>query len=130
MHVLCFGAGAIGSLVGGRLSAAGVDVTLLARRDQVATVRTWGLIVEAPGERLVCKRVDAITSLDDLASPPDLVLLTVKAYQTEEALAALRPALPAAALVLCLQNGVGSEEAVAAGIGAERTIAGTVTTAA
>ncbi|TMI77262.1 MAG: ketopantoate reductase family protein, partial [Bacillati bacterium ANGP1] len=38
MHVLCFGAGAIGSLVGARLSESGVAVTLLARRDHVAAI--------------------------------------------------------------------------------------------
>jgi 2-dehydropantoate 2-reductase len=130
MHVLCFGAGAIGSLVGARLSAAGVAVTLLARRDHVAAVRTWGLILEAPGERLVCKRLDSVTAVEDLASPPDLVVLTVKAYQTAEALAALAPALPPGAAVLCLQNGVGSEELVAAAIGAPRTVAGSITISA
>jgi len=40
MHVLCFGAGAIGSLVGARLSLGGVAVTLLARRAHVAAIRT------------------------------------------------------------------------------------------
>jgi 2-dehydropantoate 2-reductase len=127
MHVLCFGAGAIGSLVGARLSLAGVDVTLLARRDHVAAIRTWGLVLETPRERIVCKRLDSVTELDDLAAPPDLVLLTVKAYHTREAIAALHGRLPARAMVLSLQNGVGNEELIAAEIGPARTLAGSVT---
>jgi len=127
MHVLCFGAGAIGSLVGARLALAGTDVTLLARRDHVAAIRTWGLVLETPRERLTCKRIDSITALDDLAAPPDLVLLTTKAYHTREAMTALRGALPDRAVVMSLQNGVGNEELIAADVGPARTLAGAVT---
>jgi len=55
MHVVCFGAGAIGSLVGTRLALAGIDVTLVARRDHVAAIRTRGVTLETPRERVVCK---------------------------------------------------------------------------
>lgn len=127
MHVLCFGAGAIGSLVGARLSESGITVTLLARRDHVAAIRTRGLIVETPRERIVCKRVDSITTLDDLTSPPDVILLTVKAYDTHHALEALRPLAQGPTIVASLQNGIGNEEMIAAAWGTERTVAGTVT---
>jgi 2-dehydropantoate 2-reductase len=127
MHVLCFGAGAIGSLVGARLSESGVDVTLLARSDHVAAIRTHGLVLETPRQRIVCKRIDSITMLDDLAGPPDLILLTVKAYHTRDALESLRPLMQAQTVVASLQNGVGNEELIAAVCGAEHTVAGTVT---
>jgi 2-dehydropantoate 2-reductase len=127
MHVLCFGAGAIGSLVGARLSESGVAVTLLARRDHVAAIRTRGLIVETPRGRTVCKTIDSIARLDDLATPPDLILLTVKAYHTAEALEALRPLLRDPVGVVSLQNGVGNEEMIAAASGTPRTFAGSIT---
>jgi 2-dehydropantoate 2-reductase len=130
MHVLCYGAGAIGSLIGGRLALSGTGVTLLARRQHVASIRTWGLILETPGGRVSCKAVDSITSLDDLERPPDLVILTVKAYQTREALDAVRELLAGGGPVLSMQNGVGNEEAVAAIAGADRTYAGSVTISA
>src|SRR5215467_4918344 len=110
MHVLCFGAGAIGSLVGARLSESGVLVTLLGRRDHVAAIRTHGLVVETPRQRIVCKRVDSITMLDDLAAPPDIILLTVKAYHTRDALEALGPLVRDKVVIVSLQNGVGNEE--------------------
>ena len=127
MHVLCFGAGAIGSLVGARLSESGVTVTLLARRDHIAAIRTHGLILETPRERLVCKRIDSVTMLDDLVEPPDIILLTVKAYHTPDAVEAIRPLVRGRTAVASLQNGVGNEELIAAACGPERTLAGTVT---
>lgn len=130
MHVLCYGAGAIGSLVGGRLALSGVDVTLLARVPHVASIRTWGLILETPGGRVTCKNVDSIASLEDLTRPPDLVILTAKAYQTQEALDALRGVLRDGVPIFTLQNGVGNEEAIAAVAGADRVYAGAITISA
>ena len=127
MHLVCFGAGAIGSLVGTRLALAGIDVTLVARRDHVAAIRTRGVTLETPRERVVCKRIDSVTSIEDLASPPDLVVLTVKAYHTQEAARTLKGALGATVPVLSLQNGIGNEEVIAAELGAARTLAGTIT---
>ena len=133
-QVLVYGAGAVGSLVAAALGAsrtpdgAAPAVTVLGRRPHVASIRTWGLIVDAPSGRTVCKNVDSITSLDDLAAPPDIVMLAVKAYQVPEALAVLAGVLsrPATAVVV-LENGVGSEETVADVIGGDRTVSGAVT---
>jgi 2-dehydropantoate 2-reductase len=130
MHILCFGAGAIGSLVGARLSLAGINVTLVARRDHVAAIRTRGLVLETPRERVVSTRIDTVTAIEDVTAPLDLVLLTVKAYHTRDAVRILRPALRAAVPVLSLQNGVGNEELIAAEIGPARTFAGTITISA
>jgi 2-dehydropantoate 2-reductase len=128
MQILCYGAGAVGSLVGGRL-ALGTDaeVTLLARRAHVAAIRTRGLGIETPEGVAVCKHIDSITSLDDLRAAPDVVVLTVKAYQTAEALADLATVLRGGARVLSLQNGVGNEEEIAGVVGADRTVSGAVT---
>jgi 2-dehydropantoate 2-reductase len=130
MHVLSFGSGAIGSQVAARLSLAAVDVTLVARRDHVAAIRTRGLTLETPRARAVCPRVDSITAIEDVTIPPDIVLLTVKAYDTKEAMRTLQGALGATTPVLSLQNGVGNEELIAAEIGAHRTFAGTITISA
>jgi 2-dehydropantoate 2-reductase len=128
MHVLCYGAGAVGSLIGGRLSRSGAaQVTLLARRAHVAAVRTWGLHLETPEGVMRCKRLDSITSLEDLHGTPDVVVLTLKAYQTADALTALAPLLQHGARVVTLQNGLGNEEAIAAAVGAARAVSGAVT---
>jgi 2-dehydropantoate 2-reductase len=127
MLVLCYGAGAVGSLVAGRLSESGTSVTVLARRPHVAAIRTLGLTLETPSGRVVCKKVDSVTSLDDVTSAPDLIILTVKSYQTQEALGDLSSLIKGGARVLSLQNGIGNEELIAAVAGADRTLAGSLT---
>lgn len=134
MRVLVYGAGAVGSLLAAYLAEshpAGGDpvaVAIVSRRAHVASVRTWGLIIESAAGRLISKAVDSVTSLDDLDAPPDIVVLTVKAYQVPEALALLAGVLahPEVAVVV-LQNGIGSEETVAGVIGGDRTVSGAVT---
>ncbi len=133
-RVLVYGAGAVGSLVAAALAesrppgGAAPAITVLGRRPHVAAIRTWGLIVEGAAGRTVCKNVDSVTSLDDLAGPPDIVMLAVKAYQVPEALALLAGVLarPETSVVV-LENGIGSEEIVAGVIGGGRTVSGAVT---
>lgn len=133
-QVLVYGAGAVGSLVAAALAesrppaGAPPRVTVLGRRPHVAAIRTWGLILDGAAGRTVCKNVDSVTSLDDLAAPPDIVMLAVKAYQVPEALALLAGVLarPDTSVVV-LENGVGSEETVAGVIGGDRTVSGAVT---
>ena len=100
---------------------------VLARRAHVAAIRTRGLGIETPDGVTVCKHIDSITSLDDLRSAPDLVILTVKAYDTPEAVSALRPLVEHGARLLTLQNGVGNEERIASVVSAARTVSGAVT---
>jgi 2-dehydropantoate 2-reductase len=115
LRVLVFGSGAIGSLLGHRLSQAGHEVTMIGRQSYVQAVARRGLRLDDPGagsEDLVAYP-DAVTRIEDL--PPsqrswDLVLLTVKAYDTSEAARALAPHLPPHAPLLIVQNGVGGEE--------------------
>jgi 2-dehydropantoate 2-reductase len=128
MHVLCYGAGAVGSLIGARLALAEASsVTLLGRRSHVAAVRTRGLAIESANGRVVCKTMDSVTSLDDLRNPPDLIVLTVKSYQTPDALTDLSDLLRRGVPILSVQNGIGNEEAIAAVAGPDRTIAGSFT---
>ena len=134
--VLVYGAGAVGSLVAAALAESrppeggGPTVTVLGRRPHVAAIRTWGLILEGAGGRIVCKNVDSITSLDDLATPPEIVVLAVKAYQVPEALALLAGVLARRdTFVVVLQNGIGSEETVAGVLGGDRTVSGALTIA-
>jgi 2-dehydropantoate 2-reductase len=135
MQVLVYGAGAVGSLLAAALAesrpAAPPErpaVTVLGRRAHVASVRTWGLAVESSRGRTVSKTLDSVTSLEDLAAPPDVVLLTVKAYQLPEALALLADRFARSDVpMVVFQNGIGSEETAARVVGADRTIAGAVT---
>ena len=118
MEVVVFGAGSLGSLVGGLL-AGGHDVTLVGRDPHVSAVRERGLHLEGAVETTV--RPDAV------ADPPaaaDLAVVCVKAADTAGAAEALAGADIDACL--SLQNGMGNE-AVLAGRLDGTVLAGTCT---
>lgn len=75
------------------------------------SVRRTGLtLVEKSGKILRCRiRVKQSLSAGD---NPDLVLVTVKAYDTESAASHLRRVLSDKAIILSLQNGLGNVEAL------------------
>lgn len=110
MRVLIFGAGALGSLFGAFL-AGRHEVTLVGRDPHMEAVRVHGLKLE--GLRQTEVRLEAKTALDG-TEHPDLLLLTVKAHQTPEALAALRDTVTAHTVLLTAQNGLGNFEALIA----------------
>jgi 2-dehydropantoate 2-reductase len=103
--VLVIGAGAVGSFLGGMLAAAGHEVVLLDRRvlggDDATRLRIEGPAgpTIVPVERIVDPAA---------ATEPGLVLLAVKVFHVEGALAtaARWPDVP----LLTVQNGVGAEE--------------------
>ena len=108
MDVVVFGAGSLGSLIGGLLSAQH-DVTLVGRPAHVDAVRADGLRLAGLIERRV--HPDAVTELDADATAADLAVVTVKAYDTGAAAEALAGCDLGAAL--SLQNGMGNEETLA-----------------
>lgn len=115
------GAGAIGSLVGGRLHG-DHDVTLVARAPHVEAIEASGLELTGHTERTV--HVDAVTSPEEI-EPADVVFVTVKAYDTE---AAVRQALPVVGehtYVVNLQNGLGNLEATARHVPESRVVGAT-----
>lgn len=88
-RIAVVGAGAIGSLVAGRMAAAGLDVTLLARGARLKRLEGQDLCIEAP-EGQVAVRVPVAAELAEAGF--DLVVSAVKA----QALAGLAPAIAAA----------------------------------
>ena len=116
MEVLVFGAGALGSLVGGLLARAH-DVTLVGRDPHVRRIRADGLRID--GELDVRVRPRAVTDGTDRAA--DLALVTTKAYDTDAAARALASGEHGA--VCPLQNGL-TEERLAAALDAT-VLAGT-----
>ncbi len=103
-RICIFGAGAIGSLIGGRLAVGGADVSLIARGAQLAAIARGGLTVAYREETVhVSPPVHADPS--DLG-PQDYVILTVKAPSLGEAAAALAPLLDAETTVVPMQNGL------------------------
>jgi len=106
MRICVFGAGALGSALGGLL-ACDHDVVLVGRKAHVRAIRNGGLRLLGDGRRRV--RVAAAEDLADV-DPTELVVLTTKAYDTERAVAILRRWAEERTKVLTLQNGLGNLE--------------------
>ncbi|MBI3947265.1 MAG: ketopantoate reductase family protein [Armatimonadetes bacterium] len=130
MRVFCYGAGAVGSLLGGRLSAAGHDVTLLARPDSAAALRQHGLTIalsDGSALRALPRVVTEMAEASPAAPPPDLIIVAVKGYDTAAAAPEVARACGPRTAILSVQNGLGNEELLAAAMGAGRVIAGSFT---
>ncbi|ELY59165.1 2-dehydropantoate 2-reductase [Natronococcus amylolyticus DSM 10524] len=117
MEIVVFGAGSLGSLVGGVL-ARDHEVTLVGREAHVDAVRERELALEGELEAIV--EPQATTDGTELAA--DLAVVTVKSYDTRRAAETL--ATGAFDAVLSLQNGMGNEELLAETLG-EPVLAGT-----
>ena len=108
MHYVILGAGAVGGVIGGRLHAAGSDVTLVARGAHLDALRANGLELLTPtgAERHHVPAVGSATEVD--LTDEHVVILTVKSQDTAAALDQLASAPPGMAVV-CGQNGVANE---------------------
>jgi len=127
LRIVVVGAGAVGGWVGGRLALAGHTVTLVGRERLADAVAAGGLCLRAPGEETLVTNVTVVTSIAAAAphGPFDLALFTVKTYDTRAAVAEMRAAGLGKPVIVSLQNGVRSEEELAAAFGPERVVAGT-----
>jgi 2-dehydropantoate 2-reductase len=116
MKIAIFGAGGVGGYFGARLQAAGEDVHFIARGANLAALRQHGLAVKSAFGDLA---LTAVKATDDPAAvgPVDIVLFCVKLYDTDTAAARLGPLLGPDTAVISLQNGVDSEDRLAAAIG-------------
>jgi 2-dehydropantoate 2-reductase len=131
MKLVFFGAGAIGSYIGGSLALAGCDVAFVERPGPAEILRREGLtlalgldIQRIPHPAVFTSAVDALRE-----TAPDLAVFALKSYDTEAAIEPLRALSGRLPPAVCLQNGVGNEAALEAVFGPGRVIAGTVTSA-
>ena len=85
MHTVIVGAGGLGSVVGGYLAKAGYPVTLIGRPAHVKAIRDSGLEIMAVDGRHLIREVQA-TDNPKTVTAADLLILTVKTYDTDEAL--------------------------------------------
>lgn len=123
MRIAIMGSGGIGGYYGGRLAAAGEDVTFIARGENLAALRSGGLRVESKLGDIALERVNAT---DDPAAvgPVELVVVATKAYDLEGAAQAMRPLVGPETTVLPLLNGVDAAERLGAVLGMERVVGG------
>jgi 2-dehydropantoate 2-reductase len=125
MKVGIVGAGAMGSLFGGRLSQAGHEVLLYdINREHVEAIQRQGLIIEdlASGQQEVC-HPGATTKADDLENS-QLLIIFVKSAATEAVARQFSGITGKQVIAVSMQNGLGNEGILKRHFGPERTAAG------
>jgi len=109
MRYIIYGAGGIGSLMGGHLARTGHDVILIGRSGHINAINNNGLRLITPAGTHVL-RISAVTNPGQISfSTSDVIFLCVKGQDTELALKDLKKVatdIP----VFCFQNGVRNEE--------------------
>lgn len=108
MHIVILGAGAIGSVYGAKLSTFH-DVTLIGGRSHVDAIQRDGLVMQ--GNTTGTFALPAFTDLPHI-EPGTLILLTTKVNNNAAAVAPIVAKLPADVTIVCVQNGLYSENIV------------------
>jgi 2-dehydropantoate 2-reductase len=127
MKFTVIGAGAVGGTFGAFMSRAGHDVTFVDRAaDHVAAINANGLQIE--GVENFSVRVSACGP-ERMAAPLGIVVLAVKAQDTETAIAPVAPLLGPDEYVVSLQNGL-EEPKIGRAVGESRTVGAFITTGA
>lgn len=113
MRYIIYGAGGIGGVMGGRLFHRGHDVVLICRGEHLDAIRRQGLTVKTPTETLRLP-IPAVGHPAEIAfTDTDVVILTMKAQDTELALRDLVRASERDLPIICGQNGVDNERMAA-----------------
>jgi 2-dehydropantoate 2-reductase len=109
MRYIIYGAGGIGSIMGGHLARTGHDVILIGRPGHVNAIKNQGLRLITPTGTFLLK-MPAVTGPDKIKfKKSDVVCLCMKGQDTEAALQDLKK-MTSDVPVLCFQNGVRNEE--------------------
>jgi 2-dehydropantoate 2-reductase len=123
MRTLIVGAGGTGGYFGGRLLEAGRDVTFLVRPRRAAQLAEHGLVIESPVGNVHIANPPTVQS-DALHEPFDLVLLSCKAYDLEDAMRAFAPAVGPQTAILPVLNGMRHLDLLEARFGAAAVLGG------
>lgn len=109
MRFVVYGAGAVGGVIGGHLSLAGLTVTLVARGGHLEAIRGGGLRLDTAAgmHRILAPATDSAAQL--AWTPDTVVVLSVKSHQAATALADLRAHAPQDTPIVCATNGIATE---------------------
>ena len=108
MNIIILGAGAIGSFYGAKLSKSN-EVTLIAKKEHADRINKNGLRMTGLEEGVF--RIKADTKIREIKENT-LILLTTKAHDSEKAINNIKNKLRKDTIIICLQNGLYSEDTV------------------
>jgi len=123
MRILVVGAGAIGGYFGGRLLQAGRDVTFLVRPKRASELASAGLVIKSPNGDVTLTSPPTVQA-DKLDKAFDLVLLSCKAFDLEDAIKSFAPAVGPTTAILPLLNGMKHLDVLEQRFGANAVLGG------
>ena len=109
MKIAMMGSGGVGGLIGARLAHAGCDVSFIARGAHLAAMRSHGLTLESPVGNVHLPKPQ-VTDDPGSLGPVDLVIFSVKLWDTEAAARQILPLIGPETGVISLQNGVKKDD--------------------
>jgi 2-dehydropantoate 2-reductase len=124
MNIVIFGVGAIGSLFGALLCKKN-NVLLIGRKAHVTAIKKNGLKIQ--GRTNLNVKIETESSVENVTFSPDLLILTVKSYDTETAIKQEKKIINKDTKVLSLQNGLDNIEKISRVVDSEKIISGTTT---
>ncbi|HEY2839626.1 MAG TPA: ketopantoate reductase family protein, partial [Pirellulales bacterium] len=123
MRILVIGAGAVGGYFGGRLLEAGRDVTFLVRPERAARLAREGLTIKSRAGDAHLPSPPTVLA-KDLRDPFEVILLSCKAYDLDDAIVAFGPAVAQGTAVIPLLNGIRHLDLLDDRFGTERVLGG------
>jgi 2-dehydropantoate 2-reductase len=123
MRILVVGAGAVGGYFGGRLIQAGRDVTFLVLPRRAEEIRAQGLRILSPMHGDFTVRPKTITAAQ-IASPYDVIFLSVKSYGLAAAIDDFAPAVGPPTAIIPVLNGMHHMDALAQRFGEHAVLGG------
>ena len=123
MKIGIIGAGGVGGYFGAKLAKSGQDVVFIQRGSHLKAMQANGLRVES---KLGDVELPDVRATDDPSTvgAMDIVLVTVKSGQTEEAARLTQPMIGPQTGVITLQNGVENEERLLKVLGKKHILGG------
>jgi 2-dehydropantoate 2-reductase len=123
MRILVVGAGAIGGYFGGRMLQGGCDITFLVRPRRAAELASAGLVIKSPNGDVTLKNPPTVQA-DALKEKFDVVLLSCKAFDLDDAIKSFAPAVGDKTAIIPLLNGMKHLDALDGKFGRERVLGG------
>jgi 2-dehydropantoate 2-reductase len=123
MRILVVGAGAIGGYFGGRMLQAGRDVTFLVRPRRATELADAGLVVKSPIGDVTLRNPPTVQA-DKLHEKFDVVLLSCKAFDLDDAINSFAPAVGPQTAIIPLLNGMLHLDVLDRKFGPERVLGG------
>jgi 2-dehydropantoate 2-reductase len=123
MRVLVVGAGAIGGYFGGRMLQAGRDITFLVRPRRASELASAGLVIKSPNGDATLKHPPTVQA-DTIKGAFDVVLLSCKAYDLDDAIKSFAPAVGPNTSIIPMLNGMLHLDTLDEKFGHERVLGG------